>query len=85
MIHQVPIKSLPQEWLWCETWCSKDSLKDAKSIDLCNNPLTKEPKLSAARRIVTEWTDYDEEMARLGEQIAEMKPNESSSKAKDEL
>jgi len=60
-------------------------LKDAKSIDLCNNPLTKEPKLSAARRIVTEWTDYDEEMARLGEQIAGMKPNESSSKAKDEL
>merc|ERR1719357_1894160 len=52
MIHQVPIKSLPQEWLWCETWCSKESLKDAKSIDLCNNPLTKEPKLSAARRIV---------------------------------
>ena len=41
MIHQVPIKSLPQEWLWCETWCSKESLKDAKSIDLCNNPLTK--------------------------------------------
>ena len=38
---QVPIKSLPQEWLWCETWCSKESLKDAKSIDLCNNPLTK--------------------------------------------
>ena len=35
--------------------------------------LNQEPKLSAARRIVTEWTDYDEEMARLGEQIAEMK------------
>ena len=29
-----------------------------------------EPKLSAARRIVTEWTDYDEEMHKLGEQIA---------------
>merc|ERR1719464_2440419 len=85
MIHQVPIKSLPQEWLWCETWCDQSSKAKAKNIDLCNNPLTKEPKLSAARRIVTEWTDYDEEMARLGEQIAEMKPNESSSKAKDEL
>ena len=21
MIHQVTIKSLPLEWLWCETWC----------------------------------------------------------------
>ena len=26
--------------------------------------------MSAARRIVSEWTDYDEEMHRLGEQIA---------------
>ena len=34
-----------------------------------NLPL-QEPKLSAARRIVSEWTDYDEEMFRLGEQIA---------------
>merc|ERR1712241_1224263 len=80
MIHQVPIKSLPQEWLWCETWCSKESLKDAKSIVLCNNPLTKEPKLSAARRIVTEWTDYDGEMARLGEEI-KLNASEKSGKS----
>jgi len=79
MIHQVPIKSLPQDWLWCETWCSKDTLKTAKSIDLCNNPLTKEPKLSAARRIVSEWTDYDEEMNRLREQIDKEKHNTSES------
>ena len=26
--------------------------------------------MSAARRIVSEWTDYDDEMHRLGEQIA---------------
>ena len=26
--------------------------------------------MSAARRIVSEWTDYDEEMHRLGELIA---------------
>lgn len=26
--HQVPIFSLPQEWLWCETWCSDDSKKE---------------------------------------------------------
>ena len=69
MIHQVPIKSLPQEWLWCETWCDQTSKKNAKSIDLCNNPLTKESKLNAARRIVTEWTDYDDEMNRLAEEI----------------
>jgi Glucosyltransferase 24 len=23
--HSVPIHSLPQEWLWCETWCSDGS------------------------------------------------------------
>ena len=34
MIHQVPIKSLPQEWLWCETWCSEASKASAKTIDL---------------------------------------------------
>uniref|UniRef100_A0A665U6A7 UDP-glucose glycoprotein glucosyltransferase 1 n=1 Tax=Echeneis naucrates TaxID=173247 RepID=A0A665U6A7_ECHNA len=65
MIHQVPIKSLPQEWLWCETWCDDSSKKSAKTIDLCNNPMTKEPKLQAAVRIVAEWSDYDQEIKRL--------------------
>lgn len=35
---QVPIFSLPQEWLWCESWCSDASKAEAKTIDLCNNP-----------------------------------------------
>jgi len=34
MIHQVSIKSLPQEWLWCETWCSDATKPSAKTIDL---------------------------------------------------
>lgn len=51
--HSVPIHSLPQEWLWCETWCSDSSKKNAKTIDLCNNPLHKEPKLDMARRIIS--------------------------------
>lgn len=65
MIHQVPIKSLPQDWLWCDTWCSNDTLKTAKTIDLCNNPQTKEAKLTAAQRIVPEWKGYDEEIKQL--------------------
>ncbi|KAF5404753.1 UDP-glucose:glycoprotein glucosyltransferase [Paragonimus heterotremus] len=69
MIHQVPIKSLPQEWLWCETWCSDESKTHAKTIDLCNNPQTKEPKLSAAMRIAPEWVDYDREIKRLWRRI----------------
>ena len=63
MQHNLPIHSLPQEWLWCETWCSDESLAKAKTIDLCNNPQTKEPKLDRARRQVPEWTEYDEEIA----------------------
>lgn len=59
----LPIHSLPQEWLWCETWCSDAALQDAKTIDLCNNPQTKEPKLDRARRQVPEWTVYDNEIA----------------------
>ncbi|KAL8829521.1 MAG: hypothetical protein Q9191_001972 [Dirinaria sp. TL-2023a] len=63
MQHHLPIHSLPQDWLWCETWCSDASLAAARTIDLCNNPQTKEPKLERARRQVPEWTVYDEEIA----------------------
>jgi hypothetical protein len=59
---QVPIFSLPQEWLWCESWCGNATKGKAKTIDLCNNPDTKEPKLDMARRIVKEWSGYDEEV-----------------------
>lgn len=62
---EVPIKSLPQEWLWCETWCGNASRPAAKTIDLCNNPLTKEPKLQSARRIIAEWPDLDREAQEL--------------------
>ena len=37
MIHHVPIFSLPQEWLWCETWCSDASKANAKTIDLVSH------------------------------------------------
>ncbi|CAI9103836.1 OLC1v1002407C1 [Oldenlandia corymbosa var. corymbosa] len=59
--HQVPIFSLPQEWLWCESWCGNATKPKAKTIDLCNNPMTKEPKLQGAKRIVAEWPNYDQE------------------------
>ncbi|KAG8088688.1 hypothetical protein GUJ93_ZPchr0010g9995 [Zizania palustris] len=59
--HTVPIFSLPQEWLWCESWCGNATKARAKTIDLCNNPMTKEPKLQGARRIVPEWVDIDSE------------------------
>ncbi|CAL8268134.1 unnamed protein product [Lota lota] len=71
MIHQVAIKSLPQEWLWCETWCDDVSKGNAKTIDLCNNPRTKEPKLTAAARIVPEWVEYDNDIKRLLRRIQE--------------
>jgi UDP-glucose:glycoprotein glucosyltransferase len=59
--HTVPIFSLPQQWLWCESWCGNATKAYAKTIDLCNNPMTKEPKLEGARRIVPEWVGLDEE------------------------
>nr|XP_010920353.1 UDP-glucose:glycoprotein glucosyltransferase [Elaeis guineensis] len=72
--HTVPIFSLPQEWLWCESWCGNVTKSKAKTIDLCNNPMTKEPKLQGARRIVPEWVDLDAEARKvtariLGEEI----------------
>ncbi|THG96571.1 hypothetical protein EW026_g5287 [Hermanssonia centrifuga] len=68
--REVPIFSLPEDWLWCETWCSKDRLHRAKTIDLCQNPLTKEPKLARAKHI-PEWEEYDAEVARLARLLAE--------------
>ncbi|EGT50155.1 hypothetical protein CAEBREN_13622 [Caenorhabditis brenneri] len=49
MIHQVKIKSLPQEWLWCETWCDDGSKKNAKTFATIRSPknqsLTPPPEL----------------------------------------
>ena len=60
--ERIPIFSLPQEWLWCETWCSDDSMKSAKIIDLCNNPMTKRPKLEIAQTRIKEWPELDKEV-----------------------
>eukprot|EP01116_Phalansterium_solitarium_P000089 TRINITY_DN10057_c0_g1_i1.p1 TRINITY_DN10057_c0_g1~~TRINITY_DN10057_c0_g1_i1.p1 ORF type:complete len:1540 (+),score=753.29 TRINITY_DN10057_c0_g1_i1:74-4693(+) len=70
MQHNVRIHSLPQEWLWCETWCSEESKGRAKTIDLCNNPMTKLPKLEAAVKILPEWTGYDNEIKALEKAVA---------------
>ncbi|KAF2071176.1 hypothetical protein CYY_007511 [Polysphondylium violaceum] len=67
--HHVRIHSLPQEWLWCETWCDQKSKGKAKTIDLCNNPLTKTPKLENAVRIIDEWTSLDNEAKQLSEKF----------------
>nr|XP_027794665.1 UDP-glucose:glycoprotein glucosyltransferase 2 [Marmota flaviventris] len=83
MIYQVAIKSLPQDWLWCETWCDDESKQRAKTIDLCNNPKTKEPKLKAAARIVPEWIEYDTEIRQLLDNLENKK--KSAILAHDEL
>ncbi|KAI0676218.1 glycosyltransferase family 24 protein [Trametes maxima] len=66
--REVPIFSLPEDWLWCETWCGKDRLDRAKTIDLCQNPLTKEPKLDRAKQI-PEWEVYDEEISKFARRL----------------
>ncbi|EQC31692.1 hypothetical protein SDRG_10855 [Saprolegnia diclina VS20] len=66
--HQIPIHSLPQEWLWCESWCSDESKASAKTIDLCNNPKHKEPKLDMAKRVISgeyfkeSWLELDDQV-----------------------
>jgi len=60
--RQVPIFSLPQDWVWCETWCSEKSKANAKTIDLCHDPWSSESKLEHARRVVPEWKQYDDEI-----------------------
>lgn len=63
--HDVPIFSLPQKWLWCESWCSDETKAEAMTIDLCNNPEHKEAKISMAKRIISgdlfeeSWEELD--------------------------
>ncbi|KAJ1720831.1 killer toxin resistant protein [Coemansia erecta] len=78
MQHLVPIFSLPQEWLWCETWCSDEALARAKTIDLCNNPMTKEPKLVRARRLLPEWEVYDKKVADFTKLLAQRGSHEGA-------
>ncbi|CEJ82885.1 hypothetical protein VHEMI02927 [[Torrubiella] hemipterigena] len=83
MQFQLPIHSLPQEWLWCETWCSDESQAQARTIDLCNNPQTKEPKLDRARRQVPEWTVYDDEIAAVAKRSRKEEINTKSRAMRD--
>ena len=53
----------------------------------CNNPLTKEPKLEAAQRIVPEWVDYDQEARTLWDSVfksQESSPEKDSKNVKGE-
>ena len=58
----VPMYSLDKHWLWCESWCSNSSKSQARTIDLCNNPLTKRPKLDAAKLFIEEWAELDNDI-----------------------
>jgi UDP-glucose:glycoprotein glucosyltransferase len=79
--HQIKIFSLPQDWLWCETWCSDESKPKAKTIDLCNNPLTKTPKLENAVRILPEWTGLDNTIKDLERQVTSSSSSSSGGSA----
>mmetsp|Transcript_92627 Transcript_92627/g.299578 ORF Transcript_92627/g.299578 Transcript_92627/m.299578 type:complete len:1767 (+) Transcript_92627:166-5466(+) len=68
--HNVPIFSLPDEWLWCETWCSQEAKPKAKTIDLCQNPLTKEPKIVMAKRIISEWQTYHDDVQHFLDEVS---------------
>ena len=75
--HQVPIFSLPQEWLWCESWCSAETKATAKTIDMCNNPQKKTPKIEMAKRIASgplfpvSWADFDERVTELETRVSQ--------------
>jgi UDP-glucose:glycoprotein glucosyltransferase len=57
--------------LWCESWCSDESKSASKTIDLCNNPRFKEPKLDMAKRVISgplfpeSWVELDAEVSRI--------------------
>uniref|UniRef100_A0A671SXB6 UDP-glucose:glycoprotein glucosyltransferase 2-like n=1 Tax=Sinocyclocheilus anshuiensis TaxID=1608454 RepID=A0A671SXB6_9TELE len=56
-------------------------------VDLlqCNNPKTKEPKLSAAVRIVPEWSKYDNEIKQFLKRVKEQNEKITEGTRRDEL
>ena len=61
---KVPIYSLPQEWSWCETFCSDQTMDEAHTISFSSNKLTKTPKMHLAKQI-PEWVEIDAEVRAL--------------------
>lgn len=51
--HQHRVYSLPEEWFWCETWCSPESMATAKVITVSEN------------LELSEWSELDAEVAAL--------------------
>uniref|UniRef100_A0A671STL3 UDP-glucose:glycoprotein glucosyltransferase 2-like n=1 Tax=Sinocyclocheilus anshuiensis TaxID=1608454 RepID=A0A671STL3_9TELE len=58
--------------IWC-SFCFATTIDCFLCVDLlqCNNPKTKEPKLSAAVRIVPEWSKYDNEIKQFLKRVKE--------------
>lgn len=60
-----------QDYWYVFSWHGDTSailITPACYTDLCNNPLTHEPKLTRARRLIPEWDIYDKEVAELARQ-----------------
>jgi len=56
------------------------TLSEAKTIDLCNNPLTKTPKLEVAKQLLPEWTALDNRAKALGDTFAAQDAAKASGK-----
>lgn len=50
----------------------------------CNNPMTKEAKLVAAQRIISEWNEYDTEMKNVMQGIRLSKTSQTQGEWMDE-
>jgi hypothetical protein len=68
--------------------CSGDTKKDSKTIDLCNNPKHKEPKLDMAKRVIAgelfheSWVQLDEEVkGRMNGTVTKKDPRKSAPKS----
>lgn len=56
-----------------------------QTIDLCNNPLTKTPKLDNAVRIIDEWTSLDNEAKAIEDELLQRNQNESKQEHTNEI
>jgi hypothetical protein len=48
---------LPSEWNWCKVWCDERKEEQAKTIGVCEDPVTGERDLEWMAQHLPEWTN----------------------------
>jgi UDP-glucose:glycoprotein glucosyltransferase len=52
---RVPVFSLPQEWLWCDSWCPAEDMQSAKVLSIFPSLDGRPRDFEGAKDLIPEW------------------------------